>query len=95
LGTNPKLLLHLGNVSEDILKDGQMQYENGLANTFSSVYNYGFKLGNTAKAATDSICISSEGADRTAQDLGYDGLSSDQEAALIWKYIYKSCYQCF
>lgn len=30
IGTNPKLLLQLGNVSEDILKDGQMQYENGL-----------------------------------------------------------------
>jgi cell surface protein SprA len=32
--------LHLGNVSEDILKDGFMQYENGLP-TPSFVYNYG------------------------------------------------------
>ena len=30
LGANPKLLLQLGNVSEDVLKDGLMQYENGL-----------------------------------------------------------------
>ena len=26
LGTTPKLLLQLGNVSEDILKDGKLQY---------------------------------------------------------------------
>ena len=30
LGTAPKLMLQLGNVSEDILKDGKLQYENGL-----------------------------------------------------------------
>ncbi len=30
LGDNAKLLLQLGNVSEDVLKDGKMLYENGL-----------------------------------------------------------------
>ncbi len=30
LGTAPKSMLQLGNVSEDILKDGKLQYENGL-----------------------------------------------------------------
>lgn len=34
---NPKLLLHLGNVSEDILKDGNMQYENGLPTSSTPV----------------------------------------------------------
>ncbi|WP_175623425.1 T9SS outer membrane translocon Sov/SprA [Chryseobacterium schmidteae] len=80
LGTNPKLLLQLGNVSEDVLKDGLMQYENGLPTGGSPSTTTASNWGVQPKQPPILYAFSSEGADRTAQDLGYDGLSSDQEA---------------
>lgn len=81
LGANPKLLLHLGNVSEDVLKDGLMQYENGLPTGGAPSTTTSSNWGIQPKQPPILYAFSSEGADRTAQDLGYDGLSSDQEAA--------------
>lgn len=80
LGTAPKLLLQLGNVSEDILKDGLMQYENGLPTPSAPSTTTSSNWGNQPKQPPILYAFSSEGSDRTAQDLGYDGLSSDQEA---------------
>lgn len=79
LGTDPKLLLHLGNVSEDILKDGKLQYENGMptpstpANTTSS--NWGIQPFQYPIL----YAFSTEGDERTAQDLGYNGLDNAAE----------------
>lgn len=81
LGANPKLLLQLGNVSEDVLKDGKLGYENGLptpstpANTTTSVWGVQPSLFPVLYA------FSTQGADREAQDVGYDGLNNDQEFA--------------
>ncbi|WP_414646829.1 cell surface protein SprA [Chryseobacterium sp. CFBP8996] len=80
LGTNPKLLLQLGNVSEDVLKDGLMQYENGLPTGGNPSTTTTSNWGIQPKQPPILYAFSSEGADRTAQDLGYDGLSSDQES---------------
>lgn len=80
LGANPKLLLQLGNVSEDVLKDGLMQYENGLPTGGSPSTTTTSNWGIQPKQPPILYAFSSEGADRTAQDLGFDGLSSDQEA---------------
>ncbi|WP_390882220.1 cell surface protein SprA [Chryseobacterium indoltheticum] len=80
LGANPKLLLQLGNVSEDILKDGLMQYENGLPTGGSPSSTTASNWGVQPKQPPILYAFSTEGADRTAQDLGYDGLSSDQES---------------
>ena len=80
LGANPKLLLQLGNVSEDVLKDGKLQYENGLptptvpANTTST--NWGVQPNQFPVL----YAFSTENEDRAAQDLGYDGLDSQTEA---------------
>ncbi|KQT21770.1 cell surface protein SprA [Chryseobacterium sp. Leaf404] len=80
-GGAPKLLLHLGNVSEDILKDGLMQYENGLPVPSAPSTTTNSNWGIQPKQPPILYAFSTEGTDRTAQDLGYDGLSSDQEAA--------------
>jgi len=80
-GGQPKLLLHLGNVSEDILKDGLMQYENGLPVPSAPSTTTSSNWGIQPKQPAILYAFSTEGTDRTAQDLGYDGLSSDQEAA--------------
>ncbi|WGK66308.1 cell surface protein SprA [Flavobacteriaceae bacterium YJPT1-3] len=75
-----KLTLNLGSISEDILKDGRKQYENGLPesggqeNTSQTIWG---------KVPTNQALIyafSSEGQARTNQDIGYDGLDDAQEA---------------
>ena len=80
LGANPKLRLHLGNVSEDILKDGLMQYENGLPTPSAPSTTTNSNWGVQPKQPPILYAFATEGQDRTAQDLGYDGLSSDQES---------------
>lgn len=81
LGSAPKLLLQLGNVSEDVLKDGKLQYENGLptpnvpANTTES--NWGVQPNQFPVL----YAFSTENEERAAQDVGYDGLDNVSEAA--------------
>lgn len=76
LGVNPKLLLHLGNVSEDVLKDGYLQYENGLPTEEESTAITSTNWGNQPKTAPVLYAYSTEGAERRAQDVGYDGLNN-------------------
>ena len=80
IGNAPKLKLQLGNVSEDALKDGKLQYENGLptpgAPSSVSTTNWG-KQPNQFPVL---YAFSSEGEDRTIQDAGYDGLNNEEEA---------------
>lgn len=80
LGADPKLLLHLGNVSEDILKDGYMQYENGLPTASVPSTTTNSNWGVQPRQPPILYAFSSEGQDRAVQDVGYDGLSSDQES---------------
>ncbi|MBK1894133.1 T9SS outer membrane translocon Sov/SprA [Chryseobacterium paridis] len=80
LGANPKLLLQLGNVSEDVLKDGFMQYENGLPTGSAPSVTTSSNWGTQPKQPPILYAFSSEGQDRTVQDAGYDGLTSDQES---------------
>ncbi|WP_435525046.1 hypothetical protein [Chryseobacterium indoltheticum] len=61
-----KLLLQLGNVSEDVLKDGLMQYENGLPTGGSPSTTTTSNWGIQPKQPPILYAFSSEGADRTA-----------------------------
>ena len=76
-----KLYIDLGNVSEDILKDGRRFYENGL-NTPNqpAVIDSTSKWGRTP---TNPIQItqsfSNDPNDRQYQDVGFDGLNDDGE----------------
>lgn len=79
LGANPKMLLHLGNVSEDVLKDGYLQYENGLPTSNTSTPTTTTNWGSQPKTAPVLYAYSSEGAERRAQDVGYDGLNNEDE----------------
>ena len=80
LGTDPRLLLHLGNVSEDVLKDGKMQYENGLPTPGTPSSTTNSNWGVQPKQPPILYAFSTEGDERRVQDAGYDGLTSDQEA---------------
>ena len=79
LGTDPKLLLQLGNVSEDVLKDGRLQYENGLPTASTPTNTTTSNWGTQPKQVPILYAFSSEGDERGQQDLGYDGLSGEQE----------------
>lgn len=79
LGTDPKLLLQLGNVSEDVLKDGKLQFENGLPTATTQTNTSTTNWGTQPSQFPILYAFSSEGDERTQQDLGYDGLNGTQE----------------
>ncbi len=81
LGANPKLLLQLGNVSEDILKDGKLNYENGLPTPSTPAKTTTSNWGIQPSQFPVLYAFSTENEDRAAQDLGTDGLDSPGEAA--------------
>lgn len=80
-GSSPKLLLQLGNVSEDILKDGKLQYENGLPTPSQAANTTTTNWGVQPNQFPILYAFSTDGDNRTAQDLGYDGLDAAGEAA--------------
>jgi len=77
----PRLLLQLGNVSEDVLKDGKLLYENGLPTPSTSANTTESNWGTQPNQFPLLYAFSTEGDERTAQDLGYDGLDNASEAA--------------
>lgn len=79
LGANPKLLLQLGNVSEDVLKDGKLQYENGLPTPNIPANTTTTNWGTQPNQFPILYAFSTENEERTAQDLGYDGLDAQGE----------------
>ncbi|MDO4224339.1 MAG: cell surface protein SprA [Bergeyella zoohelcum] len=80
LGANPKLKLHLGNVSEDILKDGRLQYENGLPTPSTASSTSETNWGKQPNQFPILYAFSTEGEERRVQDAGFDGLTNDTEA---------------
>ena len=79
--TGGKLYFNLGNVSEDILKDGRRFYENGLSTPNApspvDVTNWG-KVPRNPIQVTNAFSNIPE--DRSYQDVGFDGLTDTAEA---------------
>ncbi|MFZ4058628.1 MAG: cell surface protein SprA [Ferruginibacter sp.] len=79
--TGGKLYFNLGNISEDIVKDGRRFYENGLPtpNATSRVDTsvWGRVPQNPIQVTN---AFSNDPADRIYQDLGFDGMNNDDEA---------------
>lgn len=76
-----KLYINLGEISEDILRDGRKSYENGLP-TSSVVENVDTTIWGripSLQALVESF--SSAGGSREFQDVGYDGLMNEDEAS--------------
>jgi cell surface protein SprA len=78
--TGGKVVLNFGSISEDILKDGRKQFENGLpedggnSNTLSTNY---------AKVPSNQSLVyafDTNGQERVNQDVGFDGLDNLDEA---------------
>lgn len=85
------LYINLGNVSEDIIKDGRMCYENGLpgqpggANSNLQVTNS--NIGVTPLITPVANAFVNDPNDRPYQDLGYDGMADSTEARFFASYI--------
>jgi len=78
------LYINLGNVSEDILKDGHMSYENGLPGPSSNSSNLPTVSTNIAIVPTLPPLVNAfsvDPSDRASQDVGYDGMNNPIEQA--------------
>jgi len=79
-----KLFINLGNISEDVIKDGKKQYENGLPEdgniSFLNPTAY-----NTVVPRNQSLIytFSTGGQERNNQDVGYDGYDDTEETAVF------------
>jgi cell surface protein SprA len=87
--TGGKLFFNLGNISEDVLKDGKRQYENGLPTPTNNA-----QVDNTTvwgKVPSNPLQVtnafSNDPADRQFQDVGLDGLTDDEERTKFQTYL--------
>ena len=73
--TAGELVLNLGNISEDVLRDGMKQYENGLPGVASNDFVSPTSWGEVP--ATQSLVYAFDASEqnRALQDLGLDGLT--------------------
>ncbi|NKI30626.1 cell surface protein SprA [Croceivirga thetidis] len=80
--TPGELVLNLGNISEDILKDGKKQYENGLPGLNSNDFNAPSSWGEVPSTQSLVYAFDADETNRGLQDIGYDGLDDAAEAAI-------------
>lgn len=84
--TNPggKLVFNLGNISEDIIKDGRKLYENGLPKDGNVSLLPTTDWGTVVPLNQSLIyAFDSTGEERVNQDVGYDGYDDVEEAAIF------------
>ncbi len=89
-GTAPpnygELYFDLGNISEDVLRDGEKSFENGLANNYPyDVTAWGHVPSSTVQPAVNAFGVDPDV--RKQQDVGLDGLSSTDEQAFFANYL--------
>ena len=75
-----KIYFNLGEISEDILKDGRKQYENGLPEAGSTSPTVPTIWGQVPASQSLIYAFDTNGANRLVQDVGLDGISDDVEA---------------
>jgi len=82
-----KLYIDLGDVSEDILRDGKKSFEHGLPiNIEDETMVETTVWGRVPRTTSTTIAFSNEAGARDAQDVGLNGLSTAQE----WNFSYNN-----
>jgi cell surface protein SprA len=85
--TGGKLYFNLGDISEDILRDGRKSYENGLP-TDGLVDNIDTTIWGRVPVLQALVnAFDNDEAARKYQDIGYDGLNSTDEATFFENYL--------
>ena len=84
-----QLYFNLGNISEDVLRDGKRMYENGLPTpTIHSPVDESTVWGKVpANPLQVTNAFSNEQDDRQYQDVGFDGLRDDEERTKFNTYL--------
>ena len=77
-----KLFFNLGEISEDILKDGKKQYENGLPESNSVQSTSPSIWGRIPSSQSLIYAFDTNKANRAVQDVGLDGIDDAAEALL-------------
>src|SRR5690606_10123410 len=81
----------LGNISEDVLKDSRLFFENGLpgpeGTASASRRTDNSSWGKVPRMAPIIRALDNDPATRSSQDVGFDGLSHDEEKAHYQSYI--------
>ncbi len=77
------LRFNLGNISEDLLKDGRKQYENGLPEDGGTANTTPTAWGKVPTNQSLVYTFDTTGPERINQDIGYDGLNDAAEAAMF------------
>ncbi|MDO5608143.1 MAG: cell surface protein SprA [Capnocytophaga sp.] len=77
---NGELVFNLGNISEDILKDGRKQYENGLPGLSTTTSVNITSWGKVPAAQSLLYAFDTNTENRRQQDVGLDGVSDAEEA---------------
>ena len=78
-----QLVFNLGNISEDVLRDGRKQFENGLPEGGGALGTIPTAFGKVPQNQSLIYAFSSEGQERLNQDIGFDGLQDSEEAVLF------------
>ena len=78
-----ELVLNLGNISEDVLKDGRKQYENGLPGLDSNDFTAATSWGKVPATQALVYAFDASETNRGLQDIGFDGLNDADEASVF------------
>ncbi len=76
-----EIVFNLGSISEDVLKDGRKQYENGLPKNGSLAGTIETEFGQVPSTQSLVYAFDTEGEQRENQDVGLDGLDNAREKA--------------
>ena len=74
-----KLYINLGEISEDILKDGKKFYESGMPTDGSMTYLTESAWGHVPNTNSVTYAFNNNSGARSVQDVGLNGLSDEQE----------------
>ncbi|KFC59235.1 hypothetical protein FEM08_20180 [Flavobacterium gilvum] len=80
-----KVYFNLGEISEDVLKDGRKVYENGFGPN-QVLVNPSPVWGNAPASQSLIYAFDNNQGNRSSQDIGFDGLSSSQEGKVYTNY---------
>jgi cell surface protein SprA len=85
--TGGSLYFNLGDVSEDILRDSEKSFENGLPSTANGVNYKTTPWGRVPSQNSITNSFDNNAEARIYQDVGYDGLSTEQERVFFQEYL--------
>jgi cell surface protein SprA len=87
--TGGQLYFNLGNVSEDVLKDGKRFFENGISGAVTQAQEDSSTVWGKVPANPIQVtqAFSNDPSDRPKQDAGFDGLENDAENRKFQNYL--------